>query len=77
MQTNQQVTGSYCGAEFSGKILEMRRLTVKTDDCFEYTIQLDKPLTVYGYERDVLLMNAKFSGEPSSYTGFSDSLAAV
>jgi hypothetical protein len=77
MQTNQQVTGRYCGAEFSGKIVEMRLLTVKTDGCFEYTVQLDKPLTVYGQERDVLLVNAKFDGSPSSYTKYSDMLEAA
>ena len=44
MKTNQQVSGTYCGQEFSGSIAEMRRLTVKTDGCFEYMVVLDKPL---------------------------------
>jgi hypothetical protein len=78
MQTNQQVRGTYCGGhKFSGQIIEMRRLTVKTDGCFEYTVKLDQPITVHGEARDILMVCAKFDGTPSSYTKFSDALEAV
>lgn len=77
MNTNQQVTGTYCGATFSGVITEMRRLTVRTDGCFEFIVALDQPLTVYGHTRDTLLINAKFDGTPSSYTKFTDELRAA
>ena len=76
MQTNQQVIGTYCGAKFSGVIAEMRCLTVNTDGCFEYMVKLDQPLTVYGHERDMLCIHAKFDGSPSSYTKHTDSLEA-
>ena len=77
MQTNQQVHGTYCGAKFSGVIAEMRRLTVKTDGCFEYMVKLSQPLTVYGHERETLCVYAKFDGTPSSYTKHTDSLEAA
>lgn len=77
MQTNQQVTGTYCGAKFSGVIAEMRRLTVRTDGCFEFIVKLAQPLTVYGHTRDTLLINAKFDGTPSSYTKYTDSMVAA
>ena len=75
MQTNQQVTGTYCDAKFSGTIVSMRRLTVRTDGCFEFMVKLAQPLTVYGEARDTLLINAKFDGTPSSYTKFTDEMA--
>ncbi len=74
MQVNQQVQGTYCGTKFSGVIASMRRLTVKTDDCFEFAVKLPAPLTVYGHERDTLLVHAKFYGTPSSYTKHTDSM---
>ena len=77
MQTNQQVSGTYCGAAFSGVITEMRRLTVKTDGCFEYMVKLAQPVTVFGLERYSLCIHAKFDGTPSSYTKFTDSLEAA
>ena len=77
MQTNQQVSGTYCGAEFLGVITEMRRLTVKTDGCFEYMVKLAYPVVVYGHERNSLCVYAKFDGTPSSYTKFADSLEAA
>ena len=77
MNTNQQVTGTYCGAKFSGTIAAMRALTVKTDGCFEFTVKLPAPLTVYGWERDTLIVHAKFDGAPSSYTKFTDALEAA
>lgn len=77
MQTNQQVQGTYCGAKFSGVIAGMRRLTVKTDGCFEFIVKLTRPLTVYGHERDTLCVHAKFDGTPSSYTKFTDALEAA
>jgi hypothetical protein len=73
MQVGQQVQGIYCGDfQFCGVITEMRRLTVKTDGCFEYVVALAKPMTVFGVERSELLINAKFDGAASSYTRFSD-----
>ena len=77
MQTNQQVSGTYCGAAFSGVITEMRRLTVKTDGCFEYMVKLAQPVTVFGLERDSLCIHAKFDGTPSSYTKHADSMEAA
>jgi len=74
MQTNQQVQGTYYGVRFAGVISEMRRLTVKTDGCFEYMIKLSKPLIVYGEYRTTLCVHAKFDGTPSSYTKFTDSM---
>lgn len=74
MQVNQKVQGEYCGFKFEGVITEMRRLTVKTDNCFEFVVQLPAPVTIYGHERDVLLVNTKFDGSPSSYTKYSDSM---
>ena len=77
MQVNQQVSGTYCGSIFSGVIAEMRRLTVKTDGCFEYIVKLNAPMTVYGHERDTLVVYAKFDGSPSSYTKFEDKMEAA
>jgi hypothetical protein len=77
MQVNQQVSGNYCGAKFSGVIAQMRRLTVRTDGCFEFMVSLAEPLTVYGHTRDTLCINAKFDGTPSSYTKYTDSLEAA
>ena len=74
MQTTQQVTGTYCGAKFSGTISEMRRLTVRTDGCFEFMVKLSEPLTVYGETRDMLCIYAKFDGTPSSYTKHLDQM---
>jgi hypothetical protein len=77
MQVNQQVSGNYHGIKFSGAIAEMRALTVRTDGCFEFMVKLAQPLTVYGTERDRLCIYAKFDGTPSSYTKFTDELAAA
>lgn len=78
MQTSQQVSGLYLGSiPFRGVITEMRRLTVKTDCCFEYMIDLLEPVTVYGEQRSNLVVFAQFDGAPSSYTKFTDSLVAV
>lgn len=77
MQTNQQVQGTYCGVKFAGVIAEMRRLTVRTDGCFEYMVKLAEPLTVYGEARSTLCVHAKFDGTPSSYTKFTDALEAA
>ena len=77
MQINQQVSGTYCGQKFIGTISEMRWLTVKTDGCFEYEVELDAPLTVYGWTRETLLIYALFDGSQSSYTRFQDSLQAA
>jgi hypothetical protein len=77
MTRNQQITGNYMGAKFSGVITEMRALTVKTDGCFEYTIQLDAPVIVFGTERSSLCLYAKFDGTPSSYTHHADGFVAA
>lgn len=78
MQTNQQVSGLYLGSvPFRGVITGMRRLSVKTDDCFEYIIDLLAPVTVYGEQRNDLVVFAKFDGTPSSYTKYTDSLQAA
>lgn len=75
MKTNQQVVGTYCGGhKFSGTIVAMRAVTVKTDGAFEFTVKLDRPMKVYGWERDTLCMHAKFDGTPSSYSGFKDAM---
>ena len=74
MNVNQQVKGQYHGHEFSGVITQMRPLTVKTDGCFEYVIKLDNSITVYGHQRDVLCLYAKFDGSASSYTKYSQSM---
>lgn len=77
MKTNQQVTGTYCGGhQFSGTIVQMRAITVPTDGAFEFSVKLDKPMTVYGWERDTLCMHTKFDGSPSSYSRFQDSMVA-
>jgi hypothetical protein len=69
MQVNQQVSGMYLGEiPFTGTIVESRALTVRTDGCMEFTVRLDKPVTAYGLQREVILMNTKFDGSPSSYT---------
>jgi len=72
MQVGQKVSGKYCGFDFSGCIVDMRELTVKTDGCFEFTIQLEKPMVIFGSERESILMNTKYDGTPSSYTKFRD-----
>ena len=77
MNTNQQVTGNYYGAPFSGVITSKRMLTVKTDGCFEFSVNLEKPITVFSQERDSILVYAKFDGSPSSYTKFRDELKAA
>lgn len=77
MKANDKVTGTYCGAAFSGVITEMRCLTVKTDGAFEFSIDLDSPIVVFGETRNQVLMFAKFDGSSSSYTKHQDSLAAA
>lgn len=78
MHTTQQVNGTYCGDhKFSGTIIAMRAITVPTDGAFEFVVKLDKPMTVYGWERDTLCMSAKFDGTPSSYSKFQDALEAA
>lgn len=77
MEATQQVRGTYMGNEFNGVITAMRRLTVKTDGCFEYMIKLAQPVTVFGTERDSLCLYAGFDGEPSSYTKYTDRLVAA
>jgi hypothetical protein len=77
MQVNQKVIGNYMGANIEGHITEKRMLTVKTDGCFEYHIQLDKKVNVFGADRDHVLIYAKFNGEPSSYTKHTDWLKAA
>ena len=77
MNTNQQVTGSYCGHKFSGVIQSMRALTVPTDGAFEFFVKLPQPIVVYGAKRDVLVLHTKFDGSPSSYTKHTDSMVAA
>lgn len=73
-----KVTGKYMGEiAFSGIVIDRRSLTVKTDAAVEFTIKLDTPVTVFGLERDHLLMVTRFDGSPSSYTKFTDSLQFV
>jgi hypothetical protein len=77
-QVGQQVTGKYLGKiAFSGKLVDRRSLTVKTDGAVEYSVELDQPIVVFGTERNHVLMVAKWDGTPSSYTKFTDSLAAA
>jgi hypothetical protein len=78
MQVGQKITGAYLGDfEIKGTITELRRLTVRTDGCFEYMIDLDHPIVVYGEERKNCIINAKFDGSPSSYTKHTDWIKAV
>ena len=77
MQVNQQVKGTYCGTSFVGVISEMRLLSVKTDGCFEFIVNLAKPITVFGKERGRICVYVKFDGTPSSYTNFSDFLQSA
>lgn len=69
MNVGAKVTGKYMGEiEFHGVVVSSRPLTVKTDGCLEHFVKLDEPVTVYGKERDTLVMNTLFDGSPSSYT---------
>lgn len=77
MQTNTQVTGLYCGTQFSGVITSQRALTVPTDGAFEHFVQLDEPVTVFGEERSVLVVVTRFDGSSSSYTRHSSRMHAA
>lgn len=78
MQVKQQIRGLYLGnIPFRGVITEMRPLTVRTDGCFVYFVALSEPVTVFGEQRDSLVVNAKFDGSPSSYTRYTDSISAA
>lgn len=77
MQVNQRVAGNYIGHSFAGRITEQRALTVKTDGCMEYMIDLERPIVVFGTQRDRLCVYARFDGSPSSYTKFTDWLRAA
>lgn len=78
MQVNQKVSGMYLGEiPFTGVIVASRALTVRTDGCMEFTVQLDAPVTAYGLRRDVILMNTKFDGSRSSYSRYTDCMAAA
>lgn len=73
MQKGQKITGSYMGEmQISGFVTEMRPIYVKTDGCFEYMIDLDYPIVVFGESRTKCVIHAKFDGSPSSYTKFTD-----
>ena len=77
MQVGQQVRGEYMGQVFSGVIASQRMLTVKTDGAFERFVTLDKPVTVFGTERDTLVVYTQFDGSPSSYTKHTDRLVSA
>ena len=78
MQVGQKITGAYMGKfAISGTITNMRPLTVRTDGCFEYMIDLDKPIVVFGIERTDCIICAKFDGQPSSYTKHTDWIKAA
>lgn len=77
MQVNQNVSGIYMGTPFAGVITEKRSITVKTDGCCEFMVQLATPLTIFGLERDRLCVHAKFDGTPSSYSRFDSWLVAA
>ena len=77
MQVNQQVSGVYMGIPFSGVVTEKRSITVKTDGCCEFMVQLAAPMTIFGLERDGLCVHAKFDGTPSSYSKFDSWMVAA
>lgn len=78
MNAGQQIVGAYMGnIAISGKITEMRALTVRTDGCFEYMIDLDQPIMVFGEHRKNCIIHAKFDGQPSSYTKHTDWIKAA
>lgn len=77
MQVNQQVSGSYMGNAFSGVITGKRSITVKTDGCCEFMVQLAAPMTIFGTERDSICVHAKFDGTPSSYSKFDSWMVAA
>jgi hypothetical protein len=74
MEAGQQVSGEYYGQKFHGVITEQRALTVRTDGAFERFIDLSAPITVFGTERNSIVVYTKYDGSPSSYTKYSDSL---
>ena len=76
MQAGQAVAGNYMGVNFTGVINVMRLLSVKTDGCFEFDVQLDAPIEVFGEKRTKILSFAKFDGSPSSYTNHTEFLTA-
>jgi hypothetical protein len=78
MNKGQKIVGAYMGGiAISGTITDMRRLSVKTDDCFEYMIDLDSPIVVFGERRNRCIINAKFDGSSSSYTRHTDWIRAA
>jgi hypothetical protein len=78
MKIGQRVTGKYIGKfDFTGTIIESRPLTVPTDGAISHTIQLDQPIEVYGTTREQITVTTLWTGEPSSYTRYNDSMSAL
>lgn len=65
------------GTKFEGVITDKRSITVKTDGCCVFMVNLSKPVTVHGLERDSLCVHARFDGTPSSYSRFDSWMVAV
>jgi len=54
---NAAVSGTYYGQPFTGIALRSRQNTMSYRE--ELTIQLDAPITVYGDERSLIIMDAQ------------------
>ncbi len=75
MQIGQKVVGKYCGGhDFSGVITAARPVTVKTDGAMLFDVALDNEITVYGQPRQSLSVCTLWSGAPSSYNRYGDSM---
>lgn len=74
----QSVRGTYCFEfHFSGVIQEAEPVTVRTDGCVAYTIQLHTPLNVYGEMRTHLLVHTREDGSSSSYARHGDQITPI
>jgi hypothetical protein len=66
MNTGTKIIGTYVGFSIKGTITESRAIT-NHPDCIEHHVALDAPVTVFGQDRDHVLVMTKWDGTPSNY----------
>ena len=57
IENGSAVHGTYCGVLYSGIVREQRQHTMN-HKIMVFSVDLDFPITVFGMERDSLLVNA-------------------
>ena len=68
IEKNKKVEGTYIdGQNFTGRIIDYRFVTTN-NNVIEYFIKLDKPIKVFEFEHDTLMIYVDYDGNSTYYT---------